>query len=1387
MADFQDLKPYREAHHSPESSRVLGSAPFSERREPIDHSEDESLAESSFGDTDIMDRSFEPTDHPEAESRAQSIMDRTVDERGPMPDRLSPVNYKFFERDTDRALLHHRSLQQQHHPLPRHPSPSTITVRPTPHHPEIPPPVDPHQSPVPLPSSIHSTRPRQPRGIFYERPSRSRQIPRNFNDRQHRRTELNFEPPLARDIPFLARNDQPRARVGEWSPYEEDAYHERDFGGTYNSNFVRAGNHYGFPSVVHGPPVHISGNRQDREILRPTSPLQSGNPRSWRESAAAGPLDAYRGRVFEGTYDSIACNRYAKTPAVVHGPHRDREILRQGSPMQSGNVDPYSSASENEDAWVDLEAKDSQDFSGFGRASSRLELHSNVQADEDILNPKEWYGKMYVTEDAIKANHRSRLTWPDNWRHSDLKTIPKVLRGVWREFTETDHLVTQLGLDSALPRIDNSSHRSKRKGTLAEVVNAYKVRSKQEAENTVPSSSSSASIFANLESWDIICEQFQRLLRARDYLIAVCKDAEYLNDFHPTMDAITWFEAAHVGHGGPKNARSDVIELMTVEISHLADIIKSINVILRALLWGWSSPSTIAIHSDQETEGNDVTNESMALKLRHTRWEIFASENYNNGERGIQTCLKNLDCGLPTLIDEIEVFAAILNQALFYQCDVLIAEWHADREMVTYGWQGFEGLFFWPRPLMCMGELIQGRSVWVLEQYTNADAEYAYVAPPVFQDTEGARPRRFSYVRTTVADLARIWGPIWEASEFHEKSHGIWYRLPGGVISAAKQEPHQVAPEADEALCHFSIVKGGRFESHPPAHYFAPTVPYLLIGHGLPSALVRRQSCQTTLDSGLGGLALQSIGTLRPFKYKDSTAIGVTVGHAGTQASWTTQVKTNPGVLMKKSLLDRWRLEPKFRNPRLLLLWYGVEVSVCTRNARRCRLVDVIRSRSMIQYLSKTYHPGVSWRTCKTALFTALNDDSPHAFIKLYDNHPEWQVELGTVVAHCLQLLQGSGVNEKGELAAFVFVEKFHDPAQLAILSRNDHTWIPLLKDSFYSATFAILTNDCLGYPKAPGQMCRLKDRTEQGSKSVLETSYTSTTRVDMIRLFRKMRVKDGLRMADASRFNIKRQSSRGIILGTWHGGPLRHLHIPRPSELRFRERGQDGEMGIKVFVVSKKRSKLIRFREFSDTSTVIAERSGAPGLIDPTDDVSNENLGLRNQPARSPTPSNLSNTKEKSSIRQINAQTSAMDDNRPIDAGRQATSARRTPEVLITTETASLHEDNGLHMDKGTQTDHPVINPLSSNSPSPTLSGEFLLPVPSKPSSNSSSSRHHRGSSDDDPERDSARRRHRKSHGSHGASGHSSSQQGHRRGRSDEGGSNSRTKFETLTHKLGL
>ena len=796
-------------------------------------------------------------------------------------------------------------------------------------------------------------------------------------------------------------------------------------------------------------------------------------------------------------------------------------------------------------------------------------LSPNVGVDEDLLNPSAWERKVSAIEAIIMQSHLNRKSWPIAWRYSDSKTCPNAMKEVWADVCEVDTSITKLGLDAVTLSTIGSTYDLKQKGTLGKLLYAFKsqpspaaVTDLPEATASLPQPSALPALPSEPEALDDTLHEVLRLLKARDYLIMVCRDAEYLNELHPSMDAITWFQLLPHTLSSPNEAsRPMTIELRSISLSQLARIISCLNLILQAILWGWGDQSSIRFDSHEEK--NRLYLEGLLgfqafLTLLHS----MTGDPIKSAEL-VVSYFETMGLGLSALNEDFEKLSAILAQALTLQCDVHIALHNAPENIYSfYGIKAIPDLIWVPQNLDCMAAFIHDRRVWVLKQNNSSS----------ISSTDYTSMNR-AQIRTTIRDLTKIWGPIWKVLEIEDKSHWVWYRLAEGYLG---QPPgQQPLSEADESPCHFSTDVQS-FGECPSTHFDIPDKPYLLIGHGLPAGLVHRKSCQIGFERGLQGFTLQTLGTLAPFRYRDCTTLQFGVNQFGISANWSTQFKINPGILAKDNYLQRWKREPGRRDPRLLQLWYGVEISLCTRNARRCRIVDLLRSHVIVQYLRSVYSPPSGSDSHLPAMFAALESSESCSFANLYKDHPEWRVELGMVVAHCLELLKGTGVNRNGDLAAFAFMKRFDDVQQVAVLPKKTYTWTGLLKDSYDMATFAIVSTRCLEYRGAPGQMCRRKART-RASKSILETSYMPAKRLDVRRLLQNMRANDRLKMKSSGKFKIKERSTSGILLGTWD--PSRFMFLPSLSREQFQERRQEMEQAIKVFVVSKRKQVLPKLK----------------------------------------------------------------------------------------------------------------------------------------------------------------------------------------------------------------
>jgi hypothetical protein len=199
---------------------------------------------------------------------------------------------------------------------------------------------------------------------------------------------------------------------------------------------------------------------------------------------------------------------------------------------------------------------------------------------------------------------------------------------------------------------------------------------------------------------------------------------------------------------------------------------------------------------------------------------------------------------------------------------------------------------------------------------------------------------------------------------------------------------------------------------------------------------------------------------------------------------------------MKDTLVESWR--NRTRDISQLENFGGLKVSLCTRNAIRARLREVLCSSIMRKYLKSISFPWVS-PECEAVHFDSLR--TKHSFRNFWNTHLDWQNNVGDAISLCLERLQFTGVDpDKRQLSA-LWVEEFEDsesetdenedeyehgdgardvksagtspapPAEQLIVNlfRSEHSWTGLIEDSEECLTMAIMVSACLEYDDGRG------------------------------------------------------------------------------------------------------------------------------------------------------------------------------------------------------------------------------------------------------------------------------------------------------------------------------
>ncbi|KAL8719523.1 MAG: hypothetical protein Q9181_008055, partial [Wetmoreana brouardii] len=229
------------------------------------------------------------------------------------------------------------------------------------------------------------------------------------------------------------------------------------------------------------------------------------------------------------------------------------------------------------------------------------------------------------------------------------------------------------------------------------------------------------------------------------------------------------------------------------------------------------------------------------------------------------------------------------------------------------------------------------------------------------------------------------------------------------------------------------------------------------------------------------------------YRFIDARQIGVVAGSHGLTVGMNVIYKDKKETPLKHSLLDRWVYEPHTRNPRELENFWGIAVSLCTMNARRVRIIDLLGVESVTNLLKafawsdQVWEPGEAGFRSKMRdrYLKAVQSPNPYELGDMWERNPSWREEFGKVLLVCLRILSKTGYDpHRDEFHILWTLPQFHGPRRVTLKAR-DQSWIRFLRDTTGSMAMAVIIEDSLGQKSVCGN-----DRQHWfKSSSLLETS----------------------------------------------------------------------------------------------------------------------------------------------------------------------------------------------------------------------------------------------------------------------------------------------------------
>ncbi|KAI9681904.1 MAG: hypothetical protein M1822_006981 [Bathelium mastoideum] len=386
-----------------------------------------------------------------------------------------------------------------------------------------------------------------------------------------------------------------------------------------------------------------------------------------------------------------------------------------------------------------------------------------------------------------------------------------------------------------------------------------------------------------------------------------------------------------------------------------------------------------------------------------------------------------------------------------------------------------EGIMLRRRRLRCLDGFLGGQQVWVLQSQA------------LWQDS------RDLYLSAEMDQFADIWGPVWAVRPSEDSDLVLKFNAGPGSISPLPVSQDSPPTEEGEIFCHWF-----RHDDEPVEPLSGmPSRSRLLIGAGsvveqTTSQLKENELCRNHRFAVLQQLrqanCVEELGTRRPTTYVAENQVTAQVGAYGVALGGSRVYKRQHGISLKEAITEAWRHGGGERNPALLEQWLGVEVSFCSKNARRRRLKQILNSTTMRNWLDACRNRDLL--PCDHAFDDALQSSNPRAFRDLYLKHKEWRKDLGQLVSWCLEGLLHSNV-DADRVFRVLWAPRPEQRYRIK-LRHNPHSWTGLLIDTEDMCSMGIMSGRCLHTDYKDASVCQVQGaQPGRLNSTVLETAVT--------------------------------------------------------------------------------------------------------------------------------------------------------------------------------------------------------------------------------------------------------------------------------------------------------